>query len=117
PEEIREIHKSSLRWLTADAIWFHLIGTSDDRARQDKSVNQFDFLKYSEKEWMRISGNRYGYKNRLRLPEYRELFQSAGWRVAREKATVADAAVAKLRAVSLDPQFAQFSPQDLVAGA
>ena len=117
PEGIRDIHRSSNHWLTHDALWIHLIGTSDDRARQDKKLHPFDFLRYSEKEWMRISGNRYAYKNRLRLPQYRPLFQSAGWRVEHEHASISNSAIATLHRVPLHPDFHRFSDQELIAGS
>jgi hypothetical protein len=117
PEQIHDIHRSSLRWLTQDALWIHLVGTSDDRARQDKNLNQFDFLKHSEKAWLRISGNRYAYKNRLRLPQYRPLFLAAGWHVKREQASVSEPALARLNQIPIHPDFAQFSAAELVAGA
>jgi len=117
PEEILAIHNASMRWLTPDALWFHLVGTSDDRARQDKTLNKYDFLRYSDKTWMYICNNRYGYKNRLRLPQYRSLFQSAGWRVAGEKAIISAPAIAAVNQVPLHGEFAEFTPEDLVAGA
>jgi hypothetical protein len=117
PECIRDIHKISDRWLTQDALWVHLVGTSDDRARQDRNLHQFDFLKYSEKEWMRISGNRYAYKNRLRLPQYRSLFQSAGWHVECEEASISKSAIAALHRIPLHPDFRRFSAEELVAGS
>jgi hypothetical protein len=116
PEEIQDIHRSSRHWLTQDALWIHLVGTSDDRARQDKKLHQFDFLKHSEKTWLRISGNRYAYKNRLRLPQYRPLFQSAGWHVEREQSIVSEFAIARLNLIPLHRDFSQFSAEELVAG-
>jgi len=116
-EEIRHIHETSRRWLTHDALWIHLVGTSDDRARQDRRLPQFDFLRYSKNTWARISGNRYAYKNRLRLPEYRSLFQSAGWQVEREKSIITESAIASLNLVPIHRDFAQFSAEELVAGA
>lgn len=116
PESIRRILAYSSRWLTQEALWIHSVGTSDDRARDDPTLNRFDFLKYSESAWARISGNRYGYNNRLRLPQYRALFESAGWKVERELASVSDTDLAKLAAIPVHPDFRGFSRRDLVAG-
>jgi len=116
PEDIRDIHSRSVQWLTPDALWIHLVATtSDERARQDRKLHQLDFLRYSEKEWSRISGNRYAYKNRLRLPQYRSLFQSAGWHVERERASISESTMATLNRVSLHPDFGRFSPEELIA--
>lgn len=116
PEDIRDIHTSSRKWLTQDALWIHLVGTSDERARQDKKLHRIDFLRYSEQAWARISGNRYAYKNRLRLPQYRTLFQLAGWHVERERASISESAIATLNRVPLHPDFRRFSAEELVAG-
>jgi hypothetical protein len=115
PETLREIHLSSRQWLTQDALWIHSLNTSDERAREDSTLHQFDFLRYSEQEWMRISGNRYAYCNRLRLPQYRSLFASAGWHVEREQAAISSRAIETLNSVPLHADFSDLSPETLSA--
>jgi hypothetical protein len=117
PEGIREIHFRSRQWLTQDAIWIHILNTGDERAREDSTLHPFDFLKYSEKEWMRRSGNRYAYTNRLRLPQYRSLFESAGWNVEREVASVSKSAIETLNRVPIHADFQCFSPEALSASS
>jgi hypothetical protein len=116
PEDIRDIHISSHRWLTPNSLWIHVIGTSDNRARQDGRLHPYDFLKYSDKRWLRLSGNRYAYNNRLRLPQYRSLFREAGWHVACERAPVSERAVSTLNRVRIHADFHGFSPEELIAG-
>lgn len=113
PEDIRDIHISSRQWLTPDALWIHILNTSDERAREDSTLHQFDFLRYSEKSWTWTSGNRYAYSNRLRLPQYRAVFESAGWRVERELASVSRSALETLNRVPLHADFNRFSPEAL----
>ncbi len=117
PYCIREILRASKQWLTPDALWFHLIGTSDDRARQDKSLHPLEFLKYGEKQWFRISGNRYGYKNRLRQPQYRSLFKEEGWRIEWEAASIPKEAVTTLDRLRIHEDFRNFSTEELAAGS
>jgi hypothetical protein len=115
PEGIREIHISSRQWLTRDALWIHIFNTSDERARWDNKLHQFDFLRYSEKEWKWISGNRYAYSNRLRLPQYRSLFHLAGWHVEREHASISRTAIGSLNRCAPHSDFCHFSPEELSA--
>jgi hypothetical protein len=117
PEDIREIHFRSQQWLTQDALWIHILNTGDERARGDSTLHPFDFLRYSEKEWMMRSGNRYAYTNRLRLPQYRSLFESAGWHVEREQASISKSAIETLHRVPIHADFQCFSPEALSAGA
>jgi hypothetical protein len=117
PDEICEILRISQQWLAPGALWFHLIGTSDDRARQDRALHPLDFLKYGEKQWLRISGNRYGYQNRLRQPQYRSLFEAAGWRVEWESASFSKPAIATLDRVRIHDDFRKFSIEELSAGS
>jgi hypothetical protein len=117
PQDVALVHRQSHKWLKKNALWVHLVGTSDDRARHDRSLKRFDFLRYGEAEWTRICGNRYSYKNQLRLPEYRDLFKLAGWNVARERAVVSESAIADLKLITIHSQFAKFSASELVAGA
>src|ERR1019366_2180465 len=73
PATVREIHISSRQWLMQDAPWVHFVVTSDERAIRSTELDPIDFLRYSDKEWMGISGNRYAYQNRLSLPPYESL--------------------------------------------
>ena len=62
---------------------------------------------------MKRCGNRYAYTNRLRLPRYQSLFESAGWHVERELASVSKAAIETLSHIPIHADFSGFSPETL----
>jgi hypothetical protein len=115
-EDIKAIHRASRHWMTSQGVWVHLIGPSDERSYQDKRLHPVDFLRYSEAEWQRLSGNRYAYKNRLRVSEYPPIFRAAGWKVLKENFSVSKKALSALPKLPLHDDFKAFSPEELVAG-
>src|SRR5262249_36133081 len=74
------LHRVFRRCLRPGGAVVHLVSPSDQRAYSDHSLSLYDFLKYSEPEWRGIT-TRFYYHNRLRLPQYIELFKEAGFRV------------------------------------
>lgn len=75
PQIIKEIHNSFVSKLKPGCFILHLISPSDHRAYSDKKLSLYDFLKYSHEEWNSIQ-TKFDYHNRLRLPEYIELFEN-----------------------------------------
>jgi hypothetical protein len=117
PEDLEEIQSASHRWMNPDGLWIHAVSSSDHRAHSDSSLHLVDFLRYSEEEWRKLGGNRYAYHNRLRLPQYRQLFERVGWRVVLEESNSPADAMAALPDVPVHPDFRHFRPEDLVAGS
>ena len=117
PGEIEKLHRASLEWLADDGIWIHWVSPSDHRAFSDPRLGPLDFLRYGEAEWARIAGNRFAYHNRLRRPQYRDLFERSGWRVVYDDAVVRDDLITQLPSMVVHPDFAAFAPADLVAGS
>lgn len=74
-ENIKKIHNSLVEKLKSGSYILHLISPSDHRAYSDDTLSLYDFLKYSEEKWDTIQ-TKFDYHNRLRLPEYIELFQN-----------------------------------------
>lgn len=75
PTDIYEMHKKFKTDLKKGSHIVHFISPSDHRAYSDKSLSLQDFLKYSKQEWDGIQ-TKFDYHNRLRLPQYLELFKS-----------------------------------------
>lgn len=74
PQDIVSMHQHFYEKLKKGAYILHLISPSDHRAYTDNSISLYDFLKYSEEEWNAIQ-TKFDYHNRLRLPQYIDLFQ------------------------------------------
>ena len=76
PEEIIcEIGIESTRILKDDGFIIHLIDLSDHFQHQDNSITKINFLRFSQKEWMRIANNQFAYCNRMRKSDYLAMFK------------------------------------------
>jgi hypothetical protein len=117
PDTISRIHSASRRWLAPDGAWVHLVSPSDHRAYSDKRLHLVDFLRYSEPQWQRLSGNRFSYHNRLRRPQFVEIFESAGWRIAKQEFSVPPVVLNSVSRVDIHSAFRRYSLQDLVASS
>jgi len=85
---LEHISGSGLHVLLADlydlaapgAVMDHFIDMRDHYATFDRRLSRLNFLRYPDPVW-RVLNNRLQYQNRLRLPEYREIFEEAGFTV------------------------------------
>ena len=92
----------------------HYIDLSDHFSHQDPSISSINFLRFDARQWDKIAGNKYAYLNRLRAPEYLDLFNDAGFDPVAIRPTVDEAAKAVLeQPFPLDQRFQDFSPDDL----
>lgn len=114
PESIEEIHRTSKAWLRGP--WIHSISPGDHRAYSDERLSKIDFLRYSERSWRLLAGNRFAYHNRLRCPEYRQIFEASGWMIDTELVSVRKDLLGQVSTLRVAPRFAGFNPRDLVAG-
>lgn len=80
------IFREFLRVGSHDARMSHYIDLADHYAGFDPRISDFHFLSMSPTRW-RLSNNRLGFQNRLRIGDYRELLAQSGWRISREKLT------------------------------
>ena len=77
PEILDELFKKTKEWLTEDGFCVHTINFIDHFANpgffQDKSISEFNFLKYSDTDWSFWAGNSIAYTNRLSYLYYLKL--------------------------------------------
>lgn len=77
PEILSILFQKTKRWLKKDGFCVHTINFIDHFANpgffQDKSISEFNFLKYSNKFWSFWSGNSIAYTNRLSHVYYLQL--------------------------------------------
>lgn len=77
PKFLNMLFKKTKQWLSSDGYSVHTINFIDHFANpglfQDKSISEFNFLKYSDKYWAYWSGNSIAYTNRLSYLYYMEL--------------------------------------------
>ena len=80
PDDLVDMHKRFYKEFKDDVYILHLISPSDHRAYTDKSISHYDFLKYSQQQWDKIQ-TKFDYHNRMRLPQYLNIFEETGFEV------------------------------------
>jgi SAM-dependent methyltransferase len=75
------ILREAKRVLSPDGVAIHHIDPSDHFAHDDPSISMVNFLQFSDPEWDKISGNSFAFHNRLRAPDYRDIYEQAGHEV------------------------------------
>jgi hypothetical protein len=84
PETLREIVVEFRRLAAPGAVMDHFIDMSDHYAHFDRSITEFNYLRYSDLRW-RLFNNRLQYQSRLRLPDYRRILEDGGFKVVGEE--------------------------------
>ncbi|MBF8273160.1 MAG: methyltransferase family protein [Magnetococcales bacterium] len=111
------------RVLTKDGIFIHYVNVSDHYTNHpsepcgDSSISTINFLQFCELEWLRISGNKFNFHNRLRTIEYKRLFESKGLKTLAFNETFDERAMdlIKNKKIHIDRQFQNFSTEELSA--
>jgi hypothetical protein len=75
------ILKEASRLLGKRGVALHHVDLSDHYAHDDPSISYINFLKFSQREWNRLAGNRFAYHNRMRSNDYRSLYSEAGHQI------------------------------------
>jgi len=83
PEVIPLIMKESFRILKPQGFISLTIHYSDHYYTVDKSITEYNFLKYSEKEWKKYNPKLH-YVNRLRHSDFMSVFRELGFEVIEE---------------------------------
>jgi hypothetical protein len=113
PEEIRAILTECRRLLGDRGVMSFQIDYRDHYSYFDDRLSVYNFLKYSERRW-RWYNPPLHYQNRLRHPEYLDLFAAAGFEVV--DIHVAEPTVDDRRtidALDLDPAFGHYEIDDV----
>jgi SAM-dependent methyltransferase len=106
PEILANILEEGKRLLKPDGIFLHAIDLSDHFSHTDESVSPLNFLRYSDEEWAHLAGNRYMYQNRLRIDDFRRLFQDAHLNTIYEHVTLRESVLEELkRDIPINPRF------------
>jgi hypothetical protein len=93
------------------ALMDHFVDISDHYAHFDRSISEFNYLRYPPRAW-RLFNNRLQYQSRLRASDYRRLIEDAGFTVVAEEAQ--RGAAEELAQITLAPQFRQYAQDDLL---
>ncbi len=116
PRDIQlEIHRESLRVLRPEGLAVHRFNPQDHYSTVDSTITNGNFLRFSEKEWHWYGGSGLSYHNRLRSPDYKEMFQQAGFDVlvCRERVDNVTLEAIKTNRLPVHSEFAKYSPEEL----
>ena len=67
-----------MRILAPGGIMFHSVNCGDHYAYVDRSINELNYLRYSDPQW-RLWDNAFLYQNRMRAHEFVERAEAAGF--------------------------------------
>ncbi|MGB0176465.1 MAG: class I SAM-dependent methyltransferase, partial [Owenweeksia sp.] len=110
PVILKPIIQEFQRILRPGGIMSHFIDMSDHFAHLDDSISIYNFLQYSEKKWARID-NTVQPQNRLRLKDYREMYQELNITVIDEK--IRPGSVETVQQAVLHSDYSQYSAEEI----
>lgn len=112
---IKKIFQEARRILKPNGVAIHFIDTSDHFQHQDPTISKINFLQFSEREWLKIAANEFGYCNRIRASQFRQAFQQLGFTVNKQNSIIDPECLALLegKSLNLDPAFESLSQDDI----
>ncbi len=103
---LKELH----RIVKSDGLQSHFIDMSDHFAHSDSSITVYNYLKYSKGAWKWID-NSVQPQNRMRLPQYLELFDPYQLDIRLERQRNGD--LKKLNSVEIDASYNSFKKEEV----
>lgn len=114
PQILTAIFAEAMRILKPGGLAVHQIDLSDHFQHNDKSITKINFLKFSDKQWEYLAGNRFGYTNRMRASQFRELFKNLGFETVLERTILNQESLEALRGgLEIDQVFEGLDAEDL----
>lgn len=99
------------RVASARSLMAHGLDLADEFAKFDSNITDFNFLRFSERQW-RWRNSPITPNNRLRVPDYRELIERAGFLIQAEENRLGSPE--ELRQIPLAQEFRHYAPADLL---
>jgi hypothetical protein len=116
--DVISLHKKMKMELKKGTTVIHFISPSDLRQHGDNTISLQEFLKYSTLEWDKIH-TKFDYHNRLRLPQFLEIFTACGLEVIHleYESTISGTKLYDLfKKVKLHSDYMRYSDEQLTAG-
>jgi hypothetical protein len=116
PRDIQgAVHRESVRVLRRGGLAVHRFNPEDHYAPDDPRITAVNFLQYSEREWHWYGGSGLSYHNRLRAPDFREMFGAAGFAIEICRVRTNERALEALRSgrLMIDEAFRQYPAEEL----
>jgi len=93
-----------------DGVMSHFIDMSDHFAHIDKSINIYNFLRFSDRQWRWID-NSIQSQNRLRIYDYRKIYSDLNIPISDESYREGD--MKELKSVPLPEKFMNMPPEEI----
>jgi hypothetical protein len=116
--DVVEFHNKIINQFKKGTYVIHFISPSDLRQHNDNTISQQEFLKYSKLEWENIH-TKFDYHNRLRLPQFLEIFNTCGFELVYleyESTKVGSKQYDLFKKVKLHEDYIKYSNEELTAG-
>lgn len=115
--DIDLLHEKMKKELEKGTYIIHFISPSDLRQHNDSSLSLQDFLQYSKEQWQKIH-TKFDYHNRLRLPQFLEIFKKYDYEIVHlEYESATNGAKYDLfKKVQLHEDYRKYSDEELTAG-
>jgi hypothetical protein len=82
PEAVLQaILEEGSRVVAKDGLFLHKVDFSDHFSHSDTSISKINFLKYGDRAFAALAGNRYMYMNRMRVDDFLRLYERSAHRV------------------------------------
>ena len=102
----------AMRILRPGGVIFHSVNCGDHYAYVDRSINQLNYLRYSDDEWEKWN-NRFLYQNRLRSNDFVVMAKRAGFAIELDTSRPHPTRLAQLAEIKVHPRFASYSEPQL----
>jgi SAM-dependent methyltransferase len=110
PQVLEGILKEFKRIIKPGGVMSHAIDMSDHFAHFDKTINVFNFLQFSDKQWKRID-NSIQPQNRWRITDFRKLYAQLNIPITKE--TDVKGNIEELQKIKLDSRFASIPIEEV----
>ncbi|CAA9202824.1 hypothetical protein ACHRVW_05700 [Flavobacterium collinsii] len=112
------LHRKMRAELKKGTYIIHFISPSDLRQHGDSTLSLQDFLQYSKEQWNRIH-TKFDYHNRLRLPQFLEIFKKYNYEIVHLESDSLISGTPKydlFKKVQLHEDYRKYSDKELTAG-
>jgi SAM-dependent methyltransferase len=112
PDALHACFAESMRILKPGGIVFHSVNCGDHYSYTDRSINQLNYLQFSEARW-RMWNNSFLYQNRLRAIDFTRIANSVGFEIEIDTSRANPKRLAQLAGLAIDPQFTGYTREQL----
>jgi hypothetical protein len=115
PAVLAAIVKEFKRVLRRGGLMVHMIDNSDHWSHKDSSITTAHFLRFEDNLWKFFNSNPLDFQNRLRVFEYRDLFEKQGFTIKALSSSLDERALADLETMRLCSRYRGYDKKQLAS--